>query len=167
MATTHLVSVEEYLHSTFEPDAEYVEGRIVYRSMPKKPHSRMQTYLIVTLHALVQPGGRYRVWDAQRIQTKTSPARYRVPDICVTIGEPDEDIFTEPPFLCIEILSPDDSASELRAKIAEYRAMGVSYIWVVDPVLLGGEIYTRDRIEEVLDGVFRAGDIEVDVKAVK
>jgi len=23
MATTHLISVEEYLHSTFEPDAEY------------------------------------------------------------------------------------------------------------------------------------------------
>ena len=43
METTELVSVEEYLHSTFEYDAEYVEGRIVLRPMPQKPHSRMQS----------------------------------------------------------------------------------------------------------------------------
>src|ERR1700722_12639787 len=30
MATTHSVSVEEYLHTSFEHDAEYVEGRIVW-----------------------------------------------------------------------------------------------------------------------------------------
>ena len=33
MSTIHLVNLEEYLHSTFEPDAEYVEGRIVRRSV--------------------------------------------------------------------------------------------------------------------------------------
>src|ERR1017187_7948436 len=38
MAITELVSVEEYLHSTFEHDAEYLEGRIVARSAPQKPH---------------------------------------------------------------------------------------------------------------------------------
>ena len=45
MATAHLVNVEEYLHSVFEPDAEYVEGRIVRRAVPQKPHSKMQGYL--------------------------------------------------------------------------------------------------------------------------
>lgn len=45
MSTTQLVSVDEYLHSTYEPDAEYVEGRIVHRALPKKPHSEIQTYL--------------------------------------------------------------------------------------------------------------------------
>jgi Uma2 family endonuclease len=99
-----------------------------------------------------------------RVQTKISPPRYRIPDICVTIGKPGGNIITEPPFLCIEINSPDDSVSELRAKIEEYLDMGVQYVWVVDPVLLTGEIYTRDRIARARDGVFLAGDIEVDIR---
>jgi len=160
MATTQLVSVEEYLHSTFEPDAEYVEGRVVTRPMPKKPHSKMQGYLDRNLYEVAHALG-YEVWVEQRIHTKQNPARYRVPDICVTVGEPGEDIFTTPPSLCIEILSPDDSAVEVRSKVDEYLAFGVSYIWVIDPIALGGEIHTADRIERVRDGYFKAGLIEV------
>jgi hypothetical protein len=37
MAVTHLVSVDEYLHSADDPDGEYVEGRILLRSVPQKP----------------------------------------------------------------------------------------------------------------------------------
>jgi Uma2 family endonuclease len=59
MATTHLISVEEYLNSTYEPDAEYVEGRIIQRALPQKPHGKIQTYLVRALYeaALV----RYRL----------------------------------------------------------------------------------------------------------
>jgi Uma2 family endonuclease len=130
--TQQLVSVEEYMHSSYEPDAEYVGGRIVPRAMPKKPHSRMQRYLVRTLDEL-GPSLGYEVWPEQRILTQADPPRYRVPDLCLTRGEPDEDVFTDPPFLCVEILSPDDSAVDLRAKVHEYLAFGVAYIWVVDP----------------------------------
>ena len=132
MATTEPVSVAEYLHSTFEHDAEYVDGRIVPRSMPQKPHSKMQSYLDRTLYQVAHPPG-YEVWTEQRIRTQPKPARYRVPDLCVTQGEPAEDVFTEPPFLCVEILSPDDTAVEVWAKVREYRAFGVAYVWIVDP----------------------------------
>src|SRR5258708_36104944 len=123
MSTAQLVSVEEYLHSTIEPAAEYVEGRIVPRSVPRKSHSKWQGRLNRTLYEIGHPMG-YEVWVEQHIRTRSGPVRYRVPDICVTLGEPEEEIFTEPPFLCIEILSPDDSALELRAKIGEYLALG-------------------------------------------
>jgi Uma2 family endonuclease len=165
MATTHLVSVEEYLHSTFEPDAEYVEGRIVHRSMPQKPHSKMQSYLVWKLNETARPLG-YQVWDQQRLRTKSDPPHYRIPDVCVTFGEPDEDIFTEPPFLSVEILSPDDSALELRTKIDEYLELGVPYVWIVDPVSLTGDVHTRDRIERVREGRFSAGNIEVDIRKI-
>src|SRR5689334_12491410 len=145
MATTHLVSVEEYLHSTFEPDAEYVEGRIVPRALPQKAHSRLQTYLTRMLYDIAHPLG-YEVWVEQRVRTRRDPARFRVPDVCVTAGEPEEEIFTEPPFLCVEVLSPDDTAQELRIKIDEYLAWGVAYVWVVDPVSLEGEVHEHDRI---------------------
>lgn len=61
MAITELVSVEEYLHSTFEHDAEYLEGRIVARSAPEKPHSKTQGYVCRTLHQVAHPLG-YEVW---------------------------------------------------------------------------------------------------------
>lgn len=104
MAATHLISVEEYLNSTYEPDAEYVEGRIVRRAAPQKPHSKIQSYLDRTLYEIAHPFG-YEVWVEQRVRTKGDPAHYRIPDVCATLGEPDEDVFTEPPFLCIEVLS--------------------------------------------------------------
>ena len=75
MATAHLAPVEEYL-STFEPDAEYVAGRIVHRSAPRKPHSKMQGLLFRRLYDLAHPLG-YEVWIEQRICTDPDPAHYR------------------------------------------------------------------------------------------
>jgi Uma2 family endonuclease len=162
MAIAHLISAEEYLHTSFEHDAEYVDGRIVYRSVPQKPHSKMQRFL---LSGIAEAGGDLglEAWPEQRIRTQANPPHFRVPDVCVTYGEPDEDVFTTPPFLCIEILSPDDSLIELRIKISEYLNFGVEYVWVIDPVARSGEVYTRDRIESVRDGKFKAGPIEVDL----
>jgi Uma2 family endonuclease len=162
METAHLISAEEYLHTTFEYDAEYVEGRIVYRPMPTKPHSKMQSYLIWALYGKGRTVG-FEVWPSQRIRTRPNPARYRVPDVCVTFGEPEEDVFTAPPFLCIEILSPDDKAIEVREKVDEYLDFGVPYVWVIDPVTRLGEIHTRTGIEKIRDGKFKAGQIEIDL----
>jgi Uma2 family endonuclease len=163
MATTNLVNVEEYLHSTFEHDAEYVEGRIVYRAVPQKTHSKTQSFFDRTLHQVGHPLG-YHVFVEQRLRTQHNPARYRIPDVCLTFGEPDEEIFTTPPFLCVEILSPDDVALELRMKVAEYLRFGVRFVWVVDPVSLTGDVHTVERIDRVPDGVFRADQIEVDIR---
>ena len=38
-----------------------------------------------------------------------------------------------PPFVCIEILSKDDRMSEMKERIDDYLAMGVNYVWVIDP----------------------------------
>jgi Uma2 family endonuclease len=166
MAATNLVSVEEYLHATFEHDAEYVDGTVVPRSSPEKSHSKMQGFLARTLYETAHPVG-YEVWVKQRIRTRMDPRRYRIPDVCMTLGEPKEEVFVDPPFLCVEILSPDDSAVDLRMKIEEYLAMGVSYIWVVDPISLTGEVYSGTSIERVREGIFIAGDFEVNVASLR
>jgi Uma2 family endonuclease len=88
--------------------------------------------LYSALREIGRPLG-YEVWVEQHIRTKSGLVRYRVPDVCVTLGEPEEEIFTEPPFLCVEILSPDDSALELRARIDEYLEFGVPCVWIIDP----------------------------------
>jgi len=42
-------------------------------------------------------------------------------------------IFTEPPFLCIEILSPSDRLTEMQDRIDDYLSFGARYVWVIDP----------------------------------
>jgi len=44
------------------------------------------------------------------------------------------------PDLVIEIVSPDDDATEMLEKIADYQAAGIPHIWVVNP-------YKRTLIE--------------------
>jgi len=51
----------------------------------------------------------------------------------VVLGEPDGQIFRQPPFICIEILSKDDRMTEMQQRINDYLARGVSYVWVLDP----------------------------------
>jgi len=165
MATAQLISVEEYLHTSFEYDAEYVEGRIVQRPLPQRRHSMMQSWLNRALYAAGRPSG-YRVWVEQRIRTQRQPARFRIPDVCVTLGDPGVEIFTSPPFLCVEVLSPVESAIELQAKLSEYLRFGVSYVWVIDPASNTGEIHTAERIERIDNGRFTAGPFEVDLKDI-
>ena len=38
-----------------------------------------------------------------------------------------------PPDLAVEVLSPEDKASEIQKKVEEYLAAGVPLVWVVDP----------------------------------
>jgi hypothetical protein len=43
MATKAQITAEQYLHMTFEHDAEFVHGEIVERALPDLLHSRTQT----------------------------------------------------------------------------------------------------------------------------
>ena len=110
--TGALMSVNDYLSTSFRPDCEYVDGVIVERNLGEWEHSRLQTALVVYLVSRKKHWGIHAVVE-QRVQVK--PNRFRVPDICVVAGpEPQEPILTRPPFLCIEILSKDDRMSEMQ-----------------------------------------------------
>jgi len=64
---------------------------------------------------------------------QVSQTRFRVPDVCVALGEAPGQIFRVPPFLCIEILSPEDRVSRVNERMADYLNFGVPYVWLLDP----------------------------------
>jgi Uma2 family endonuclease len=73
-------------------------------------HSRLQTILNACLCERETLG--IRVVTEQRVQV--ADTRYRVPDVCLVAGdEPNEQILTSPPFICVEILSKNDRMSEM------------------------------------------------------
>jgi Uma2 family endonuclease len=126
------MDVEEYLRTSFDgSDREYLDGEIVERNMGELPHGDVQVNLAVLLRQLRQQLG-IRVVTEIRIQIHSR--RYRVADLGVwrddNIGT---GIPTVPPFLAIEILSPEDRMVRMLPKIQEYLSIGVEWVWVIDP----------------------------------
>ena len=164
MAVAELISAEQYFHSSFEHDAEFVEGRLVHRSAPTWEHASMQGFLIGELWAVCRNRGFFTVPE-QRVQTRRD--RYRVPDVCVVTekpaGEPGRRIVTRPPYLAVEILSPEDTAVETMEKVREYLHFGVSWVWVIDPVALTGQIHPQNGVVSIEDRVFSTGLFSVDL----
>ena len=131
MKTSELMSVREYLTTSFRPDREYVEGEILERNVGEYDRAKLQRSILLYFHARRKQWGTH-VIPGQRVQV--SPARFRVPDVCVTLGaEPEEQVFTRPPFICIEILSPEDRLAAMEERVADFLKMGVPYVWIVNP----------------------------------
>jgi Uma2 family endonuclease len=102
------------------------------------------------------------VLTEQRV--RVCPTRFRVPDVCLLLAsDPWDPIVRQPPFLCVEILSPEDRVSRLNERLADYFQMGVRYVWVVDPLTRRAFCYTPGEMHEVLDGMLRANDPEFEV----
>ena len=135
----NMVSVEEYLRTNYDPDCEYVDGQIVERNSGEKAHSTIQTELVFHLHSRAKEVG-MEVLVAQRV--RVSAARYRVPDVTVLL-ESDESIVTTPPFICIEVLSKDDTMQYMQEKIDDYLDFGVPYVWIINPRNKKAHVVTR------------------------
>ena len=154
MATTVLVSVEEYLATSYRPDCDYVEGIVEERHVGQREHSSLQESLLAWFRARRRLLG-LRAFPAQRLQVK--PGRYRIPDISIVLPPSHkEPIFTAPPSIAIEILSPDDTLTKLQERLDDYLAFGVANVWVIDPGKRRGWNITRAGHLEALDGVLRS-----------
>lgn len=164
MATGALVSIEEYLATTYHPDCDYVDGVIEERNLGENDHADLQTAIAAYLRSRQKQWGIYVVVE-QRV--RVSPTRFRVPDVCITVGgRPKEQIFNTPPFACIEVLSPEDRLSRVREKINDYLAFGVSYVWLLDPATRKAFRWTNEGMHEVRELRTENPDIVVPVSAL-
>jgi len=162
MRTTTLIPVEEYLSTGYSPDVDYVDGAIEERNVGEKWHSLLQRRLTMALSRY----GNIQVWPEQRVQVQ--PTRYRVPDICVTLREPDEQIFTSPPFICIEILSSEDPMNRTVRKLHDYQQFGIPFISQFDPWNRKSYRYSSTGLAEVGDENLTTGDplVVIDLKSL-
>lgn len=156
MKSSALISVAEYLRTAYSPDCDYVDGEVQERNLGEKDHSRVQRQLIRYFCAREQEWKAF-CFPEQRVQV--APRRFRVPDVCLVLGhEPDEQIFRDPPFVCVEILSRDDTRESTQPKIDDYLKFGVPYVWVIDPRSRQAWIYTKGGVREAIDGILRTSD---------
>ena len=128
---TALVSIGEYLATSYRPDREYIDGTIEERNLGTYDHARLQLIL----------GGwflrREREWNIRAVveqRVQVSPTRFRVPDVTVIDGaQPVEQILTHPPLITVEVLSPEDTWARMEERIADYLSFGIANVWVLDP----------------------------------
>ena len=58
--------------------------------------------------------------------------------------------FPGPPDLAVEVLSPNDRASEVLAKVQDWLSAGCAGVWVVDPKSQTVTVYGADRKAAIL-----------------
>jgi len=147
MATKSQITAEQYLHMSFEYDAEFVRGEIVERAMPDRLHSTIQFRILMAIGRLIQS---FALFPYPELRLRLEPRIFRIPDVSVFAGQaPKENVPSTPPLLAIEILSPDDRIHELMEKLEEYRVWGVPNIWVVDPHSKRLYQYTASSLQNV------------------
>jgi len=148
--TEELWTVREYLRTSWSPDREYVDGHIEERNLGEKEHSLIQRYLTFFFMLKRENWG---VEVFPELRTQTQARRFRVPDVLVMRkSDRFERYVTTPPLIAIEILSPEDSLTAMRAKAAEYRGFGVEHIWIIDPEPRIAYRYSGTALEEVQSG---------------
>jgi Uma2 family endonuclease len=131
MAVQTLISVEEYLGTSYEHDPDYVNGEIVERGMPPYTHSAIQAILCGYFLPFRKT---HNLFVAPEIRTRLSERLIRIPDVAVFKGKPNE-VPTTPPVIAIEIGSPDDRLENTLEKFRDYSQWGVEHIWLVEPKL--------------------------------
>ena len=156
-----LVPLEEYLGTSYRPDCDYVDGEVLERNIGERDHSELQREFILYLGTRAKNWG-IHVFPEQRVQV--APRRFRIPDVCVVVGpEPGDQIFHEPPFICIEILSKDDSLRSVQKRIDDYLSFGVPYVWVFDPIDRRAWTYNLEGAREIKDGVLRTENPSIEI----
>ena len=103
------------------------------------------------------------------IRIQTSSTRVRVADIAVwRPGDIGTRIPTVPPFLVVEILSPEDRMVRMQEKVAEYLAIGAECVWLIDPEERKAIVYSQQAPAGRLEQVLRTQnpDIEIPLSAV-
>jgi Uma2 family endonuclease len=147
MVASTQISVEEYLNTVYRPDRDYVDGVVEERNLGERDHSWVQATLVTFFMSRFRETG-IAALPEWRVQVR--PTRFRIPDVVVTRGKPDEQILTKPPLLCIEILSREDTVSRTNARIQDYIEFGVPVVWVVDPRERTLWIYRQTGMEQAM-----------------
>jgi len=131
MATAARIPIEQYLRTSYEPDAEFVQGEVEERNLGEYDHSVVQRAILIWFF------NHDKQWQTRSLQeqrTRLNSDTVRVPDVSVWARSvPIEPVFTHPQLIVVEVLSPEDRQSRMQARIEDYRRFGVSNIWLVDP----------------------------------
>lgn len=139
---------------------ELVRGELVRMTPVGGEHGKVALKLAARLLAHVEPRRLGEVMVEVGYRLTTDPDTVRAPDVSfvtadrVPPGGLPQGFIPGPPDLAAEVISPEDPASEVDAKVQEYLAHGTRLVLVVHPRTRTVTAYRPDGSARVL----RSGD---------
>ena len=137
--TEHITSAEQLLSAQGLGRCELVQGELIMMSPAGAEHGWIAVNAAVPLAMFVKKHALGAVFGAGTgFQTAHDPDTVRAPDVAFVraerIGaELGPGFFPGAPDLAVEVLSPDDRAGEVLAKVQDWLASGCRGVWVIDP----------------------------------
>lgn len=167
-ATTSRVehTPEELLEITDRPMPELIDGQLVERALTGMEADAVAANLLAFIHAFVRA---HRLGVVNGAQDSfqifpNKPKKVLIPDVSFTRRErlPRGGVAQGhskiAPDLIVEVISPNDLAGELTAKVRDFLSAGVSHVWVASPETSEVFVYRSHgtvsllRCGDVLDG---------------
>ena len=150
-ATTTLpatLTLDEYLHTAYHPDCDFVDGSLEERNVGTFEHGHLQLQLGFWFIS------HQKEWDirvSSELRTRVSPSCVRLPDVAVIRNDENraEQVRTTPPLIAIEILSPQDRMPRVLERLDDFLAMGVPNVWLLDPIERVAYTYSASALKLV------------------
>jgi len=153
MGVGALISLDEYLRTSFHPDCDFIEGEVVERNLGKRKHSYAQGEIVSWFN---RQKGVLFLQALPELRMRVGPGRIRIVDVVVSvIPLPDEEVFTSPPYLGIEVMCPDDTIASMQDRMDDYLNFGVPNVWGIDPWKHRGWQVTAEGWATAAGGVMR------------
>ncbi|MFP5229816.1 MAG: Uma2 family endonuclease [Acidobacteriota bacterium] len=155
------VPVEVYLATSYRPDCDFVDGEVLERNLGTFDHAFVQGLLIRLFH---NRAGEWNCIAIPEQRVRISPSRYRIPDVCVLRRpSPREQIISQPPLICIEILSPEDRLIQMRERVDDLLDLGTEHVWIIDPGLRRAYVCSKTGLQEPEGGVLEVAGTPIRV----
>ncbi len=154
MSTAHataLITAEQFAEMNLDGLYELVRGEIVEMTRPDQSHGNVCARVAFALMQWAVPRRRGEVTtNDSGILTEHDPDTLRGADVAffamsqLVDGKLPRGQTNLIPILCVEVLSPSNSWTEMRRKIDEYLSAGVREVWIVDPEARTVEAFRQD-----------------------
>ena len=137
---------------------ELIRGQLVVREPPGTRHGVIAANLTAHLSNFVRQRGLGAVCAQDTgFKIATDPDTVRAPDVAFLGAEqvgriPERGYAELAPALVVEVISPDDSLSEVLAKVADWLASGTRLVWLVDPRQRLVHVYRQSGGISLLEG---------------
>jgi Uma2 family endonuclease len=155
--TQNITTAEELLNAASDlGPCELVRGELIMMSPGKGRHGAVEARVLGSLIAFVRANNLGEVFGSSAgYLLSRDPDTVREPDVSFLTTErlkgQDLDAFLEgAPDLAVEVLSPGNTAAEMRAKMDDYFGAGCRVVWIVDPLRKSVTVHRPDGGSAIL-----------------